>query len=127
MNGAKPWQIALLVAALLSVIVTTVYSCRYSDDLGLSKELPMIDVFSGDRFVVKIPKSGSMNIPAQNPATKESTLLPYYQDKETGTWKLSERVAGSWVKTKNSPDLMFDPKTLVVKPSDKPIQTILGE
>lgn len=124
-KGVKPWQIGLFVFALVAMTFSLLRSCQ-GDDLGLAKQLDMVDAVSGDRFVVKIPGSGSMNVPGKNPATGELTLLPYYKD-ESGAFKVNDRYASPIAKKSKGTAFAFDPKTFEVKFSDKDIQTIVGE
>jgi hypothetical protein len=127
MRNAKPWQIVLLVLAVIAVIASTIYSLRNSDDLGLSNKIPMVDVITGDRYIVKLPKSGSMEIPGINPTTKETTLLPYWKDEESGQWKVIERYASSVVKKRKGAKLAVDPGTWVVTFSEKEEEAITAE
>ncbi|MBX3383801.1 MAG: hypothetical protein KF864_09885 [Phycisphaeraceae bacterium] len=127
MQGAKPWQIAVIGAAVLAVVGVSVYSCSNSRDLGLAKEIPMVDVVTGDRFVVKVPKSGSMGIPSKHPETGNETLIPLYQD-ENGNWRVSERYASSVnLKALGVESSALDRASGQVRVSDKPIKTIVGE
>lgn len=127
MRNAKPWQIVLLVLAVIAVIASTIYSLRNSDDLGLANKISMVDVLTGDRFIVKVPKSGSMGIPGTNPVTKESTLVPYWKDEESGQWKVIDRYAASVVKKVKGAKIAVDPSTWIVTFSDKEEETIAAQ
>jgi hypothetical protein len=122
----KPWQIGLFAVAAIALAVSIISTLRSSDDLGLATRLDMVDILTGDRYVVKIPGSGSMNIPGKNPATGESTLVPYYQD-ETGAFKVNDRYAMPLVKRLKGAPFAFDQSTFAVTFSDKDVQTIVGE
>jgi hypothetical protein len=124
-KGVKPWQIGLFAVALIAMTFSIMRSCQ-GDELGLAKQLDMVDAVTGDRFVVKIPGSGSMNVPGKNPATGELTLLPYYKD-ESGAFKVNDRYAAPIAKKSKGGTFSFDAKTFEVKFSDKDIQTIVGE
>ncbi len=127
MQGVKPWQIILMVAAVLAVIGSVLYSCSTSSDLGLSKEIPMVDVVTGDRFMVKIPKSGSLGIPCKHPDSGEMTLVPYSQGPDGG-WYVSERFSASLGKNKDIASKgVVDFKTFAVKVTDKPVRNFVGE
>jgi len=129
MRDAKPWQIVLLVVAVIAVIASTIYSLRNSDDLGLANKIYMVDAITGDRYIVKMPKSGSMEIPGINPSTGEMTLLPYLKDEETGEWKVIERYAAPVFKKKKTSDgkTAVDTKTWVVTFSEKPEETFVAK
>lgn len=122
----RPWQIGLFAVAAIALAVSIVSTLRSSDDLGLATKLDMVDIVTGDRYVVKIPGSGSMNIPGKNPATGESTLVPYYED-ETGAFKVNDRYAMPLVKRLKGTPFAFDQSTFAVTFSDKDVQTIVGE
>lgn len=127
MRDAKPWQIVLLVLAVIAVIASTIYSFINSDDLGLANKISMVDVVTGDRYVVKVPKSGSMGIPGTNPVTKEETLVPYWKDEESAQWKVIDRYAASVVNARKGSKIAVDPSTWIVTFSDKEEETITPE
>jgi hypothetical protein len=126
MQGAKPWQIVIIVAAVLAVVAVSVYSCKNSDDLGLAKEIPMVDVVTGDLFIVKVPKKGSMAIPMRHPETDRETLI-LAGPAENGFCPISERyISGLDLKGLEQDKLALDSKTKTVKVSDKAPRTITG-
>lgn len=125
-KSLKPWQIGLFAVAAIALIVSIISTLRSSGDLGLATKLEMVDIVTGDRFVVKIPGSGSMGIPGKNPQTGEATLVPYYKD-ETGAFKVNDRYAMPLVKRLKGSPIAFDQSTFAVTFSDKDVQTIVGE
>ncbi|MBS0198318.1 MAG: hypothetical protein JSR77_16315 [Planctomycetes bacterium] len=126
MRDVKPWQMILLIAAALAMTASLFYSCSHSDDLGLAKMIPMVDVVTGDRFDVKLPKSGSIGIPCKHPDTGEETLVPYFEP-QPGEWTVGDKYASPFVKKGLPKDAALDIKTRMVKFSDKPVRTIVGE
>ncbi len=125
-KSLKPWQVGLFAVAGIALAVSVVFTLRGSDDLGLATRLEMVDIVTGDRFVVKIPGSGSMGIPGKNPQTGEATLVPYYQD-ESGAFKVNDRYAMPLVKRRKGSTFAFDQSTFAVTFSEKDVQTIVGE
>ncbi len=125
-KSLKPWQIGLFAVSGVALIVSIVSTLRSSDDLGLATKLEMVDILTGDRFVVKIPGSGSMGIPGKNPQTGEATLVPYYQD-ETGAFKVNDRYAMPLVKRLKGSAFAFDQSTFTITFSEKDVETIVGE
>jgi hypothetical protein len=124
MQGVKPWQIVLMVVAVIAMTVSIVSSCR-GQGLDLSTSIPMVDVFTGDQFVVKAPPSGSMIIPSKHPTTGEYTLIPYAPD-EAGVLKVSDFYFSGIAKRTKGKQIAVDPKTLQVTVTDKPIETIIS-
>ena len=88
MKGMKPWQIAVIVAALLAVSYT-VYRSLTSDALKLSSHMTLVDITSGDLFETST-SSRSALIPEKNPDTGAFTLFPVAKD-DKGVWRVSTR------------------------------------
>jgi hypothetical protein len=87
MGKAKPWQIALFIAAIAAMGLSFYYSFGGSG-VKMVSSLRMADVNTGEIFYLPIGKGGAM-IPGRNPKTQDMTLLPV-ADKD-GTWQIEAR------------------------------------
>ena len=127
MQDIRPWHYGLFGAALIAMIVSALYSC-HKEELGITKDVHMVDVISGDQYLVTRPKSGSLTIPVKNPDTGTQTLIPCFVDKQ-GVCTVNEHYAVGFVKKPQAlgDKSALDTKTLTVKISDKPVRTIVGD
>jgi hypothetical protein len=85
---AKPWQVVLVVAALVVACVSVVVIFRGKSPVTLSDELTLVDVTTGELWTVSV-KGRGVGIPATNPETGVQSLISAFQD-EQGRW-----IAGS--------------------------------
>jgi hypothetical protein len=93
MAGAKPWQIVVIVAAIVMVIGSAVYMFSGRQTVNTANELMLVDVGSGDLFIASLRKRG-IALPAAHPDTQQPTLVPVSQDEE-GRWVVSRRDIGA--------------------------------
>lgn len=86
MQGAKPWQIGLVVLGLIVLAGSVVYQCTIgSDAVNPSSRIQLIDVETGELIDAAMPSNGTaVMFPATNPATSKATLFPAYQ--KDGKW-----------------------------------------
>jgi hypothetical protein len=88
MGDVKPWQIVVIVAAVV-VAVSSFLIFGRGERLDLDNSVRMVDVGTGEVFSLKLGRPEAM-IPGQNPKTKEWTLMPVEQH-EDGKLYVSER------------------------------------
>jgi hypothetical protein len=87
MGDVKPWQIVVIVAAIV-VAATSFLVFGRGEKLDLDNSLRMVDVRTGEVFSLKAGRGGTM-IPGQNPKSSEWTLMPV-EDRD-GKLFVSER------------------------------------
>lgn len=75
MDGLKPWQIVLLVVAVL-VLAGSLWLTFSGSGPDFGSRVYMVDVVSGELFVADTEKQRGMVLPAKHPETGERTLLP---------------------------------------------------
>lgn len=116
MHGAKHWQIALLVLAIVALGVSTWFTISsYSDGITQSTTAVLIDINTGELLTTPLPERAVI-FPATNPETSANTLVPVYE--EGGKWFLIS-LYGSYAtdeKGKLRP-IVLDKSTLEVKPT----------
>jgi hypothetical protein len=77
MQQLKPWQIVVMVAAVVALALSIYISVFRGDGVDLPGTLRMVDVNTGEEFRLKIGAGkGSATIPGRHPKTQEFTLLP---------------------------------------------------
>ncbi|MCX5689998.1 MAG: hypothetical protein NTV94_09500 [Planctomycetota bacterium] len=92
MNGAKTWQIVLIVVAVLAASASLWYQIFGGDDLSSSDSITLVDVKTGELFKSPKPSKRAIELPAINPNTKTNTLVPAYQ--ENNEWFVSDLFVG---------------------------------
>lgn len=74
MGEAKPWQIAVVVVGVLTLVGMLMWQCK-GDGVSLQKTVVMVDVSSGQLVEAKWPKGKAVVFPAKDPDTK-GMLIP---------------------------------------------------
>ena len=91
MGSVKPWQIVLMVAAVVAVGTSAYFSFGSSADRPkLIDEITMVDVTTGQLFSYTLGGKRGVSVPETNPDTGKRTLVPVYKD-ETGSWIVGPR------------------------------------
>jgi len=108
MGDTKPWQIVVLVAAVVAVGSSLYFSLARGEKLDLATSIQMVDVNSGELYRLKIGKGGA-SIPGTNPSTKSVTLLPV--EERDGKWYLRERYLSSLKNLEGKHEAVADAKT----------------
>ncbi|MFO0858790.1 MAG: hypothetical protein U0640_15705 [Phycisphaerales bacterium] len=74
MGEAKPWQIAVVVVGVLTLVGMLMWQCQ-GDGVTLQKSIVMVDVTSGELVESTWPKGKAVVFPAHDPDTK-AMLIP---------------------------------------------------
>jgi hypothetical protein len=87
MQGAKPWQIGLIVLAVIAVIASISYNIIFSDAPAEStREFHLVDIETGDLYFVQLADGMAAVLPAPSPKTKNMTIFPLVN--ENGGWRI---------------------------------------
>jgi len=128
MQGSKPWQIVLIVVALLALVASISYQIFNSDTVTQSTSLTLIDYKTGELFASDIPTGKSAFLPATNPGTKEDTLVPV--EERDGKFYVSKEFV-SFVRSrggKAGASIFADAESALVTPKNsEPVQAKLFE
>ncbi len=84
MSDIKPWQIILIIAALL-VLGFSLWKNIGKKGVDLPDSVLVVDVSSGDMYRIKLGKRNGAYFPERNPDTEELSLMPVVKD-ENGDW-----------------------------------------
>lgn len=119
MNGAKPWQIALIVIGLLAGAAGVVYAMTGGKSVDLVDSMTLVDVNTGELFRVST-NNRSIIIPMKRRDTDQRTLMVAVFDETEKKWLVPERYRGP---LNGFPDqTLIDAETGVIgiDPSAKP-------
>jgi len=128
MQGSKPWQIVLIVVALLALVASISYQIFNSDTVTQSTSLTLIDYKTGELFASDIPTGKSAFLPATNPGTKEDTLVPVV--KRDGKFYVAEKYVNyaRSLSAKSGASIFADTESALVTPKNsEPVQANLFE
>lgn len=118
----KPWQVVVMVLAVVAVLVSSMYTCsRMSDKVSQSSDVTLVDIKTGELFEASYPDKAPVSYPAKRPDTHEAVLYPVYQSENK--WLIATRFLGDVKKDKAlRSDLIVDAKTGEIKVSSaKPV------
>jgi hypothetical protein len=111
MGTVKPWQIVVMVLAVLAVVGSVLYSCSGSNTgVDVASEMRLVDVKTGEFFVAKLSDKQLVTLPAKNPTSGEPTLFPVYE--KEGAWYITSRTVSAARSVKGLKEgLITDPKS----------------
>ena len=119
MGEAKPWQIAVVVVGLLTLVGMVVWQCN-SGKVKLASSITLVDVETGQLIEAPLPKNRSVLFPATHPDTKRATLFPAHRN-ESGGWEVSGRYV-PYVKSKDIDPKAVDLKTGAIANATEPVE-----
>lgn len=90
MSDIKPWQIVVVVAALI-VLAFSAWRMMGSDVAKGPSGYMTVDIYTGQLYLVKKGKAKGIMFPAKNPETEERTLYPVEQAAPDSDWELKAR------------------------------------
>lgn len=90
MGDLKPWQIVVIIAAVIAVGFTG-WRLLTADRVAQPSGYMTVDVRTGQLYDIQKGKARGVVVPARHPETGERTLYPV--NNENGTWKLDEGYA----------------------------------
>ena len=115
MGKVKPWQIVVMVIAVVAVAASAYLSLSGGETVKLSNEITMVDVNSGDLFAFAVDRRHVVMPPEKNPETGKRTLLSVNKTGE-GKWMLDGRELGAMLPTiEGDHKAVIDRKTGEVK------------
>lgn len=92
MSDIKPWQIVLIVAAIIVLAFTGLRVLGGERVQDGPSGYMTVDVLTGQLYLLKKGKARGMILPAKNPDTNERTLYPV-DETESGAWELDKGYA----------------------------------
>lgn len=90
MGDAKPWQIALIVVAVIG-LGFSVWKFGFSQGPDLPNSVLLVDVKTGNLFELQLGGRKAAYYPERHPDTGERTLMPVVKQ-ENGTWQIGPRL-----------------------------------
>jgi hypothetical protein len=111
MGNAKPWQIVLMVVAVVAVAVSMYLTTSGTDEKpAMVEDVTMVDVTTGELFVFNVSGGRSISVPGVHPTSKKRSLLPVMKD-ESGQWIVSARDLSALSATEGEPTAITDRRT----------------
>jgi hypothetical protein len=92
MGNVKPWQIVVMVIAVVAVAASAYFSFSGKDEVKFVNEITMVDVNTGDLFAFPVSRRQVVIPPETNPDTGKRTLLSVNKSTE-GKWLIDGREA----------------------------------
>jgi hypothetical protein len=114
LGAIKPWQIVVLVAAVVAVAASLYLTLARDDSIPLASQMTVVDVTTGDLYSIPISGHKMITLPATNPATGKVSLFPAEKN-QTGQWVISPRYLGGLSQVEGDPKALLDRKSGAVK------------
>lgn len=109
MGGAKPWQIAVIVVGIGTLLFMVTRTLLKGDGVNLANDMTLVDVETGDLFSMYRPDNRSVPSPAINPDLGTRTLFIVIKDEEG--WKVPQPINNMLTKDMKA---VQDPRTGLV-------------
>ena len=90
MGELRPWQIAVMVLAVVVLSGSILWQCNdQSKVIDLANHVTVADVVTGDLFDAPLPSGKAVVYPAKNPETGQVSVFPVAS--EAGQWQVPSR------------------------------------
>jgi hypothetical protein len=89
MNELKPWQVILIVAAVLALGFTG-WRIMSGPNINQPEGYMTVDVMTGQLYMLQKGRAKGMMFPALHPETGDRTLYPVLKQDGSDTWTLDE-------------------------------------
>lgn len=109
MGDLKPWQIVVIIAAVIAVGFTG-WRLLTRSGPKLPNSVMLVDVKTGALFELDISGRRAGYYPAPHPDTKEYTLMPVFQA-EDGSWRISGHSLPALQDVRGETPAVTDPST----------------
>lgn len=115
MGNAKPWQIVLIVAAVVIAVGMSVYTFSGGDSIDVPDTLMLVDVETGKLYSAST-RNGGVSVPAVSPESGRRSLVTVSKN-EDGRWVANARELSILPSFKVEPKVV-DSKTGEVRVSE---------
>ncbi len=89
MNELKPWQVILIVAAVLALGFTG-WRILSGPNIKQPEGYMTVDIMTGQLYMLQKGRAKGMLLPALHPETGDRTLYPVLKQDGSDTWTLDE-------------------------------------
>lgn len=90
MGSLKPWQLVLVIIAVLVLAVSLWISVFSGDKIKSASSFYMIDVVTGEVYKANIAGRRSVMVPAKSPTTLVRSIVPLVEN-DQGQWEVENR------------------------------------
>lgn len=105
MDNVKPWQLIVIVAAVIAVGFVGWKFGFGSKRIPQHDSILLVDVVTGTLYDAHKGDAKGILLPARAPDTNERTLFPVEED-ESGVWRVRERYFGLYKTMQINSDLV---------------------
>ena len=114
MDQVKPWQVVLILAALVALGTSVYLTLGGERSVNLTKQVMVVDVTTGDLYELSLPPPPKAIVyPVVNPETSKHALMPVSKN-ASGDWAIYARDMGSLTLVEGEPKAIKDRRTGVV-------------
>lgn len=125
MAQVKPWQIAVIGAAVVAAAAASYWMVSGDDLPKLKHHVVLVDITTGELFEASTAKKSAI-IPEKNPTSGKYTLFPVSKGTD-GVWKISPRYLDSMEKDTVATALVSAKSGEVKVASESPKSITLGK
>ena len=118
MGELKPWQIVLMIVAVL-VLAGSLWMTLGGRSVPNPNQIIVADVETGELFSIDTSGSKLALLPARHPETGEKTLYPV-QKNDDGEWVITRLLASTFETYEGEAAAVMDRQTLVVEVEGNP-------
>lgn len=116
MGDAKPWQIVLIVVAVVG-LGFSVWKFGFNKGPELPNSVMLVDVKTGNLFELQLSGRKAAIYPEKHPETGEHTLMPV-RKQDDGTWQIISRMLPALQDVQGGTPAVTDPRSGTVSITD---------
>lgn len=117
MGDAKPWQIVLIVVAVVG-LGFSVWRFGFTKGPDLPDSVLLVDVKTGNLFELQLGGRKAAYYPEKHPDTGERTLMPVIK-RDDGVWQIGPRILPALEDVQGETPAVTDTSTGVVNVVDE--------
>lgn len=118
MGQVKPWQVVLIVAAIVAVACSAYFTLGGGSPVKLADEVLLVDITSGQLWAFPTGGHRAIVTPAKSPDTGKTALFRVSKN-EAGAWTVSNRDLSALPMVEGEPKALMDRKTGQIKVIDE--------
>ncbi len=118
MGQVKPWQVVLIVAAVVAVACSVYFTLGGGPPVKLADEVLLVDITSGQLWAFPTGGHRAIVTPAKSPETGKIALF-HVSKNAAGTWTVSNRDLTALPMIEGEPKALVDRKTGEIKVIDE--------
>lgn len=118
MGSLKPWQLILVILAVVVLGVSLWFSIFGGTRLESPNSVMLADIETGDRFIVNTSGSKIAILPAKNPESGVRSLFPVVRS-DDGQWMVTPAMGWGLIDYEGPANAVSDRESRIVNISDR--------